>query len=128
MALLGEKELRVSNITNRVAVMTGRAVDLRKTLEAVAADVPKLANVDCADVAASGASAASVAARNAQAAKRKSKNVDFPVCGIVTNPYPCLVMSNGMRMMEGASIGENVIVMDLMNDAAGYVENDAIFV
>ena len=33
-------------------------------------------------------------------------------------PYPCI----------RDTLGENVIIMDLMNDAAGYVENDATFV
>ena len=43
-----------------------------------------------------------------------------------------LVGGEGLKGFPYASIrdtlGENVIVMDLMNDAAGYVENDAIFV
>ncbi len=43
-----------------------------------------------------------------------------------------LVGGDGLKGFPYASIrdtlGENVIVMDLMNDAAGYVENDATFV
>ncbi len=38
--------------------------------------------------------------------------------GLTGFPYPCL----------RERLGDNVIVFDLMNDAAGYVENDAIFV
>ena len=38
--------------------------------------------------------------------------------GLTGFPYACI----------RDTLGENVIVMDLMNDAAGYVENDAIFV
>jgi hypothetical protein len=34
----------------------------------------------------------------------------FPVCGILTTPYPCLVMRDGRRMMEGAAIGDSIIV------------------
>ncbi|MBO7483465.1 MAG: hypothetical protein J6U17_06245, partial [Kiritimatiellae bacterium] len=30
----------------------------------------------------------------------------FPVCGILTVPYPCLVMRDGKRILEGASVGD----------------------
>ena len=46
-------------------------------------------------------------------ARRKSKKASapsFPVCGILTTPYPCLVMRDGRRVMEGALIGDSVIV------------------
>ena len=35
---------------------------------------------------------------------------DLPVCGILATPYPCLVLKNGERLLEGAAIGANVIV------------------
>ena len=34
----------------------------------------------------------------------------LPVCGILTTPYPCLVMRDGRRVMEGAVFGDGVIV------------------
>ena len=34
----------------------------------------------------------------------------LPVCGILTTPYPCLVMRDGRRIMEGAPLGDGVIV------------------
>ena len=30
----------------------------------------------------------------------------LPVCGILTTPYPCLVLRDGRRVMEGAPVGE----------------------
>ncbi len=110
LALVGEKDLRVTGIKNRVAVLSGKARDLRRTLEAVAADVPRLANVDCSDVEASDDAGAVAAKRAEAAAKRKSQKVEFPVCGILTSPYPCLVMSNGMRILEGAPFADGAIV------------------
>lgn len=112
LSLVGENELAVADVDKRNVKFSGKAANLRRTLEAVAADVPKIANVDCSDVTTAVQSAipeAQAVEARRQAAKRASR-VNFPVCGIVTNPYPCLVMSNGMRLMEGASIGENVIV------------------
>ena len=34
----------------------------------------------------------------------------LPVCGILTKPYPCLVMRDGTRVLEGAPLGGNVIL------------------
>lgn len=111
LALVGENELRVEKIEKRVAIFDGKAKNLRRTLEAIAADVPKLANVDCESVEVSPdpvAVAAAAAERKARDARNKSP--DFPVCGILTSPYPCLVMSNGMRILEGAPFGDGAIV------------------
>ena len=41
---------------------------------------------------------------------RRSAKTSLPVCGILTTPYPCLVMRDGRRIMEGAAIGDCVIV------------------
>lgn len=113
LALVGENDLAVADIDKRVVAFSGKAANLRRTLEAVSADVPKISNVDCSAVTVAGEAlspeAQTVQARR-QAARTRAKSIDFPVCGIVTKPYPCLVMSNGMRLMEGAAIGENVIV------------------
>ena len=34
----------------------------------------------------------------------------LPVCGILTTPYPCLVLKDGRRIMEGAPIGDSVVL------------------
>ncbi len=30
----------------------------------------------------------------------------LPVCGILSTPYPCLVLNDGKRILEGAAIGD----------------------
>ena len=124
LSLVGEKGLRVAAATNRVLVLSGAASDLRRTLEALSADLPKLRNVDVSGI--------SLAARNAEITKEEVENAErnfgtlrplrslrpnrespaaaLPVCGILTTPYPCLVLRNGARVMEGAPFGDSVIL------------------
>jgi hypothetical protein len=40
----------------------------------------------------------------------KPNEPSLPVCGILTTPYPCLVMRDGRRIMEGATVADSVIV------------------
>ena len=115
-ALVGETKLRVTAATNRFVVLSGAAVNLRRTLEAMAADLPKLKNVDASAVRLlsgnEGGVAGEAGAAPARNALRKSsrKASSFPVCGILTSPYPCLVLRNGTRLMEGAPLGDSVIL------------------
>ena len=50
LALVGETRLFVSIVTSRVAVIRGVALDIRQAVEAIAADVPKIENVDLSGV------------------------------------------------------------------------------
>jgi len=133
LALVGEQALSVVAVTNRTAVLVGRTANLRRTLEAISADVPKLANVDVAGIKivrvdseppraslpspSSPPEILTVAAVDSDndesiddvAEKPVAPRVDLPVCGILTTPYPCLVLRDGARIMEGASIGDNVV-------------------
>ena len=34
----------------------------------------------------------------------------LPVCSILTTPYPCLVLRDGRRVLEGASFGEHTVL------------------
>ena len=46
-------------------------------------------------------------------AARRASGPDLttlPVCGILTKPYPCLVMHDGRRVLEGAAFGGGVIM------------------
>lgn len=134
LALVGEQALSVVAVTNRTAVLAGRTANLRRTLEAISADVPKLANVDVAGVkivrvnpeppraslprtssAPEVLTVADVDSDNDDSGDEDSEKpvaprVDLPVCGILTTPYPCLVLRDGARIMEGASIGDNVVL------------------
>ena len=116
---LTEGALKILCATNRVLVITGSSqspTDLKKILEALNADLPKLKNVDVGGVRFSAeVKAAKVVDGGAEEsvverASRVRKAQSFPVCGILTAPYPCLVMKNGARVLEGAAIGDSVIL------------------
>ena len=97
---------------------------LKKTLEALNADLPKLRNVDTSGVVISplmartdGAGAGDgeqadgiFSTRTPRRTSKKPASPTLPVCGILTTPYPCLVMRDGRRIMEGATIADSVIV------------------
>ena len=97
---------------------------MKKTLEALNADLPKLRDIDASGVVISpivagtdGYGTEDVEQANGtstpRAPRRKSKktpSTTLPVCGILTMPYPCLVMRDGRRVMEGATIADSVIV------------------
>ena len=114
----GAAALKVADITNRVAVITGNLAspaDLTRILGAIAADVPKLRDVDVAEVELDGAGLAGLETtdeRRGDGASRVSRPASkaeapaLPVCGILTAPYPCLVLRSGARVMDGAPLGE----------------------
>ena len=94
-----------------------------KVLSALAADMPKLRDVDVSGVEITSlaspivegdsfveAPAVAPSVKKRSAAAKAQGTPDMPVCGILTTPYPCLVMRDGARVMEGASIGDGVIV------------------
>lgn len=117
LALVGEQELRVVAATNRVLVLSGKVVDLRRTLDALAADLPKLRDVDLSETAVSRSGAGILAgvqekqevnpSSGSPAPLQKKGDVrpSLPVCGILTTPYPCLVLKSGARVLEGAPLG-----------------------
>ena len=129
---LTEGALKVVAATNRVLSIAGvspSAVALKKTLQALNDDVPRLRNVDVSGVkfmglgvvpaslssAGSSAPVAQPVVRPAgraarPAAQDRKPEPSFPVCGILTAPYPCLVMKNGTRIFEGATIGDSTIL------------------
>ena len=134
LALVGEQALAVVAVTNRTAVLAGRTANLRRTLEAISANVPKLENVDVAGIKIVRANTeppressprensapevpivVAVDSDNDEPIDEASEvpvppRVDLPVCGILTTPYPCLVLRDGARIMEGAAIGDNVVL------------------
>ena len=122
LSLIGETELKVAGVKNRDAVLEGKAKDIIATLNAIRADVKKIENIDVENVqadipqmlaenpqakVAEKAQGAKVALAAGEKATRKA--ITLPVCGILTTPYPCLVLRNGARVMEGAQIGDYVV-------------------
>ena len=92
------------------------------TLEAIRADVPHVSGVDCTRVrlAESTGVAAEIEHAVADSAKPTVKGIKvararrdsgkgaaprMPVVGVMTVPYPCLVLKDGSRVTEGAEFG-----------------------
>ena len=130
---LTEGALKVLVATNRVLTISGVSrspAALARTLRALNADLPKLRNADVSGVrfgivpkhepsVTGHVEDPLVEYPVARPKARKSTTPSLPVCGILTKPYPCLVMRDGMRVMEGAALGENVILK---------IEADAVIV
>jgi len=139
LSLVGETKITVSAVTSRVAVLSGTVANIHKALAAIKADVPKLANVDVADVRiarpARHASRIAPVSRPVVAppkpvsppvvspvpqvlhheadkpvVKHEESEVSLPVCGILSTPYPCLVLQDGRRILEGSPVGEWTVV------------------
>jgi hypothetical protein len=126
LALVGETKMCVSAVTSRVAVLSGKVTNLRQTLEAISADVPKVVNVDVAGVVLANDGAVHDAIdttmddddgwdvpgvlHRRRRSKKASAASPLPVCGILTTPYPCLVMRDGRRIMEGAPVGDSIVL------------------
>ena len=121
---LSEGALKVATATNRILSIVGSSrspMALKKALVALNADLPKLDNVDVSGVIFGGVvvsenesadnvgDARHISSRGSRRAAKKN-TAAFPVCGILTTPYPCIVLRDGRRLMEGAAIGDSVIV------------------
>ena len=116
LAAATDGALEIRDVTNRVAVLAGRAPDpafLASALDALRTDVPRLAGVDTAaislDSPISAPAAESPAALPSRAAAA-SRAPRLPLCGILLQPYPCLVLQNGQRLSVGAEVGGYKIV------------------
>jgi len=121
-----EGAIKAVAATNRVLSIAGTSSSpfaLKRILESLSADLPKLRDIDATGVAYGmvpgnekseegdgddGETLIGVSHAKRRAAKAKEPSL--PVCGILTAPYPCLVMRDGSRVLEGAALGGNVIV------------------
>jgi hypothetical protein len=123
LALVGETKMCVSSVTGRVAVLSGKVTNLRQTLEAISADVPKVVNVDVAGIVVAndgvvqetdmdddGLREEPGASHRRRRTKKASVVSPLPICGILTMPYPCLVLRDGRRVMEGAPVGDSIVL------------------
>ncbi len=125
---LTEGSVKVVAATNRVVALSGLShspASLERMLKALSADLPKMKDVDVAQVKFSrevpdvvkpavvqsgGPLGLNMSTAPKGVKKSAAPALTFPVCGILTTPYPCLVMRNGSRVLEGASVGDNVIL------------------
>ena len=121
-----EGAIKVVAATNRVLSIAGTSSSpfaLKRILESLNTDLPKLRDVDAAGVVygmvpgnekseeGDGDDGETpIGVFHARRRTSKAKDPSLPVCGILTAPYPCLVMRDGSRVLEGAALGGNVIV------------------
>ena len=119
-----EGALKSVAATNRRVTVTGyapNALALEKAIRALDADVKGIESLDTSSVVVGGLPPAAVAKSSfvkdsviseaASAAPKAAKpRLDYPIAGILTEPYPCVVMRNGLRLVEGAQIGPAVLV------------------
>lgn len=118
-----EGAIKVVAATNRVLSIAGTSSSpfaLKRILESLNTDLPKLRDVDATGVAYgmvpgneegdNDDGETLIGVSHAKRRVAKAKDPSLPVCGILTTPYPCLVMRDGSRVLEGAALGGNVIV------------------
>ena len=121
-----EGAMKVVAATNRVLSIAGTSPSpfaLKRILESLSADLPKLRDIDATGVAygmvpgnekseeGDGDDGETpIGVFHARRRTSKAKEPSLPVCGILTAPYPCLVMRDGSRVLEGAALDGNVIV------------------
>lgn len=134
LKLVSDGNIKIDKLEGRKAFLSGVAAskkELRRIMEALSADVPKVVAADCSKVVIGNAAII----QNEEVAEEKAtseeeapryqvprvkavrsevkvapkKNPEMPVIGILTVPYPCLVLADGSRAMEGARFGEFVI-------------------
>lgn len=123
--------LKAVTATNRVVALTGYAPSpaaLERAIRALNADVKGIVGLDTSAVTVGGRPPPVVAktpfvqeAVRAESALRTAEGKpamdmpaksarDYPIAGILTAPYPCVVMRDGLRLVEGAQIGTAVLV------------------
>lgn len=113
--------LRAVAATNRHVTVTGYAPTpeaLERAVRALAADVPLVDTLDTSSIVVGGLPPSAVAGtafvRDAAPAKPTTgENLrvrrNYPIAGILTEPYPCVVLADGLRLIEGAQIGGAVL-------------------
>jgi len=116
-----EGAVKVASATNGVVTLVGYApsVDsLERTIRALDADVRGIRRVVTAQVAVGGpppvdktqAIPEKPVAQAPRSRGTKTNPVrDYPISGILTKPYPMVVLNNGMRLVEGAQIADVIV-------------------
>lgn len=124
--LVSGGRLTAAAVTNRVAVLEGVVSgpnELADALKMLNQDVPQLVSCTTAGVKARMSELPAPAAETRQgdvpeasgkttpirSAVAVAKAPRLPVAGILTAPYPCVVLTDGSRCLEGARIGGLVL-------------------
>ena len=132
LQLVSDGKIKLERLEGRKVFLSGHVAStgaLESVLRSLGEDVPKVSGADCSLVNVGGVNVAcaeenpvsdsSVAPKYDVPKMKKSrrgdislsgvKNPEMPVAGILTVPYPCLVLNDGTRAMEGARFGDYVI-------------------
>ena len=118
-----EGALKAVAASNRVVEIAGYAPNpakLEQAVRALNADVAGIDRLVTTGVTVGGKPPPSVektvfvasarpAPENVPAPTAGGAKRDYPIAGILTVPYPCVVMRNGLRLAEGAQVGTAVI-------------------
>ncbi|MBQ6102047.1 MAG: hypothetical protein IJL06_00075 [Kiritimatiellae bacterium] len=99
--------IAVSDVTNRVAVLSGRAPDpatLRAWREALLADVPRLSGADTAAIVLDSPVSAPVAPGSVARPARALPHLPGRLRCILLQPVPCLVLQDGERLFKGTPV------------------------
>lgn len=117
-----EGAIKAVSASNRVVTVQGKAATaaaFEKVVRALNADVPGIDRLETSRVVVGGHQPDAIASEPVSADGPAEKPVapvkkivarrDYPIAGILTSPYPCVVMRNGLRLTEGAQIGTATI-------------------
>lgn len=144
LSLVSDGDVQALKIEGRKLFLSGTVssqVELRKILESLSTDVPKITETDCSEVTVVGISSVAhgqddeesryqlprlPAMRHTPRATTAASGT-LPIVGILTVPYPCLVLENGTRAMEGARFGAYTIEK-IEADSVTVSGDDGIFV
>lgn len=137
LGMIVEDAVRLAFATNRVVGLKGYAASeeqLEELTRALLADVPGISQIDATQVQVGGLPVAVPTTTSSAAVKRPvaekaevvlqkegngkeqrpaivaKPSVRLPVAGVLTRPYPCIVMPDGHRLVEGAQFGTATIV------------------
>ena len=116
-----EGALKVVSASNRVVTISGyapNAAELERAIRALNTDVPGIDRLETVAVQVGGTPPRAVAKTKFAAPGVKAAATapaaavarrDYPIAGIITKPYPLVVMRNGLRLAEGAQVGTAII-------------------
>ena len=116
-----EGALKAVSASNRVVALSGyapNAAELERAIRALNDDVPGIDRLETSSVQVGGPPPKAIAKTKFAAASAKAASVaaaapvarrDYPIAGIITKPYPLVVMRNGLRLSEGAQVGTAII-------------------
>ena len=127
--ILTQDYVKVEEAHDRAIVISGRldnADELKRVEDALRSDVSQLKSIDSSKVrlgpvfSNGGINGAPIATKPSELATRAlvpsgttkkpaAKQAQLPVVGVLFEPCPCLVLQNGMRVLEGAAFNGYIV-------------------